>query len=77
MWRGGTGVLMAHRCRHDLAFDADVFLADTFAGRREGRRATTPGTAGGEHADTSPDIVRGLARQIGVDVHLLVGDLPR
>jgi O-methyltransferase len=74
VWRGGTGVLMARRCQA-LGFDAEVFLADTFAGVVKAG-TDDPWYKGGEHADTSPEIVRGLATRVDVTVELLVGVFP-
>ena len=75
VWRGGTGVIMATRNR-DLGLGAEVFLADTFEGVALAGEAD-PWYAGGEHADTEPEIVRALARQVGVDVTLKVGIFPQ
>jgi O-methyltransferase len=74
VWRGGTGVLMSRRCQQ-LGLDAEVFLADTFAGVAKASEAD-PWYSGGEHADTSPAIVQALADRLGVKVHLLVGTFP-
>lgn len=74
VWRGGTGVLMARRAA-DLGFDCRVFLCDTFEGVAKAGDAD-PWYKGGEHADTSPEIVRGLADREGVDVEILVGMFP-
>lgn len=74
VWRGGTGVLMARRASQ-LGLDAQVFLADTFAGVAKAG-AADPWYRGGEHADTSPEIVQAVARRLGVDVSLLVGIFP-
>jgi O-methyltransferase len=74
VWRGGTGVLMARRAK-DLGMDAAVVLADTFAGVAKAGEAD-PWYRGGEHADTSPQIVDDLARRQGVAVNILVGMFP-
>ena len=74
VWRGGTGTLMAHRCQQ-LDLDAQVFLADTFEGVVKAGD-DDPWYEGGEHADTSPEIVQKLAATMGVDVRLLVGIFP-
>jgi len=75
VWRGGSGCLMAARA---AATDPDctVILADTFTGVvKAGER--DPNYDGGEHADTSVDIVRGLADQMGLtNVDLAVGIFP-
>ncbi len=74
VWRGGTGVLLARRAK-DLTMTAEVFLADTFAGVAKAG-AADPWYRGGEHADTSPQIVKKLATSQGVDVSILVGMFP-
>jgi O-methyltransferase len=74
VWRGGTGVLMARRAQLK-GLDARVFLADTFAGVAKAG-AEDPWYRGGEHADTSPEMVTELAVRMGVDVELLVGMFP-
>ena len=75
VWRGGTGCLMAERARH-LQSGATVFLCDTFKGVvKAGSKDTL--YQGGEHADTSIEVVRGLATQLGLDnVALLEGIFP-
>lgn len=74
VWRGGTGTLMARACRHH-GLDAAVVLCDTFAGVAKAG-ADDPWYRGGEHADTSPEVVTGLARRLGVEVEVLVGVFP-
>lgn len=74
VWRGGTGVIMARRAA-ELGLDARVFLADTFAGVAKAG-ASDPWYRGGEHSDTSPQLVKTLATAEGVDVELLVGMFP-
>jgi O-methyltransferase len=74
VWRGGTGTLMATRAAA-LGLDTTVFLADTFQGVAKAGDAD-PWYRGGEHADTSPEIVRALAAQLGVEVEILVGMFP-
>ena len=58
VWRGGTGALMAERCRL-LGLDATVVLADTFRGV-VGAGSEDPWYRGGEHADTSVAMVEDL-----------------
>ena len=55
--------------------EACVFLADTFEGVANAG-GEDPWYRGGEHADTSADIVRDLADRLGVDVTLLEGMFP-
>jgi O-methyltransferase len=74
VWRGGTGTLLARRAA-DCGFDARVYLADTFAGVAHAGDED-PWYRGGEHADTSPEIVGALARANGVEPELLVGIFP-
>jgi O-methyltransferase len=90
-WRGGSGTVLARALaasrpqdRGSSPGDADrqasgpnvVFLADTFAGVvKAGERDTY--YKGGEHANTSPDIVRELLARAGVTgVEVLVGMFP-
>jgi O-methyltransferase len=74
VWRGGTGVLMAKRAER-VAPSAAVYLADTFEGVAKATSAD-PWYKGGEHADTSPEIVQALADRVGVSVALLIGIFP-
>lgn len=74
VWRGGTGVLMARRAQQ-LGMDARIFLCDTFEGVANAGE-NDPWYKGGEHSDTSPEHVRGLAAELGVEVELLVGIFP-
>ncbi len=89
-WRGGSGVVIARaleRPRGGITSAGretagretagrDVFLADTFAGVV---KASTRDTyyKGGEHANTSVELVRGLLERAGVPhVRLLPGVFP-
>ena len=67
VWRGGTGVLLAERSRQ-LGLDATVILADTFEGV-VGAGDQDPWYEGGEHADTSVEVVESLKAHIDVDVY--------
>src|SRR4029078_3382246 len=60
VWRGGTGCLMARRMMLDGSAGT-VHLCDTFAGVVKAGGLDS-GYAGGEHADTSVDLVESLAR---------------
>lgn len=64
VWRGGTGCLMARRMMLDGS-PGIVHLCDTFAGvvKAGGQDA---GYVGGEHADTSADMVQSLARRMSL-----------
>lgn len=75
VWRGGTGALIASRARSSGIKDP-VFLCDTFkgvvkAGREDSRYK------GGEHADTSEELVQQLVSSLRLnDVRLLKGIFP-
>ena len=76
-WRGGSGTVLARAARRRTGgAPGQIFLADTFAGVvKAGERDTY--YKGGEHANTSPDIVRELLSGAGADgVELLVGIFP-
>lgn len=71
VWRGGTGCLLAL-----AAPQKAVYLADTFAGVVNASAHDTR-YAGGEHADTSEDVVQGLLTSAGVkNARLLKGRFP-
>ncbi|RKZ16770.1 methyltransferase [bacterium] len=59
VWRGGTGCLLASRVAM-LGLGATVHLCDTFEGVVKATGADSH-YQGGEHADTSESLVRGLA----------------
>jgi len=71
VWRGGTGCLLAL-----AAPQKTVYLADTFAGVvKAGLRDT--GYLGGEHADTSEELVCDLLASAGVqNTRILKGIFP-
>lgn len=83
-WRGGSGTLIARaiagaagaRGSADATPARRIILADTFAGVvKAGERDTY--YKGGEHANTSVDLVRGLLDRAGVpEVELLPGIFP-
>lgn len=71
VWRGGTGCLMASR-----AADKTVYLCDTFEGVVKAG-ANDSGYKGGEHADTSIDVVEKLAQRLGANNYrILKGIFP-
>ena len=75
VWRGGTGALMAARCRQE-ALPGTIFLCDTFAGvvKAGGQDSAY---VGGEHADTSQSLVEGLLGGLGLgNVQILKGIFP-
>ena len=76
VWRGGTGALIAKQVQN-IAPNRTVYLCDTFkgvvgAGSRDTRYK------GGEHADTSLEIVKELIASIGLtNTRLVVGVFPK
>jgi O-methyltransferase len=71
VWRGGTGCLLAK-----AAPKKTVYLADTFTGVVKAGKNDT-GYAGGEHADTSEEIVRDLLNGANVtNAALIKGIFP-
>lgn len=73
VWRGGTGALLAAAAQSS---GKAVYLADTFTGVVKAGALDTA-YVGGEHADTSADIVRGLVATMGLpNVTLLQGIFP-
>jgi O-methyltransferase len=75
VWRGGTGLLIADALRH-FQLEGEVYLADTFSGVvKAGEHDTL--YVGGEHADTSEDLVRQLLASNGhAAVRILRGVFP-
>ena len=75
VWRGGTGALIASRCKQ-LNFGATLYLCDTFKGVvKAGRKDSA--YSGGEHADTSTQLVAGLLERLEVsNCKLLEGIFP-
>lgn len=75
VWRGGTGCLIAAQASR-LEPSATVFLCDTFKGVvKANHRDST--YKGGEHADTSTDIVDQLRSSMGLsNIELLEGIFP-
>lgn len=64
VWRGGTGLVIAEAMR-SRKIEATLFLADSFTGVvKAGSQDTT--YKGGEHSDTSIDIVRDLFARYGI-----------
>lgn len=75
VWRGGSGCMLAKQERRSGG-TGRVFLCDTFAGVVNAG-SEDPIYAGGEHSDTSPQLVRALADSLDLDnVELLVGTFP-
>ena len=74
-WRGGAGGLIARRIADRLS-SAHTYLCDTFTGVVKAG-ANDPTYRGGEHADSSPDMVRSLADQLKLrTVEVLAGIFP-
>lgn len=74
VWKGGTGALLASSM-HNIP-DKHCFLADTFQGVVKAGDADTV-YAGGEHSDTSPEIVTNLLNGLGLsNFSLLEGVFP-
>jgi O-methyltransferase len=75
VWRGGTGVTMAHREKL-LGGNGVTWLCDTFAGVVKAGDADSD-YKGGEHSDTSLAHVEKLARALGnPHIKTLVGIFP-
>jgi O-methyltransferase len=74
-WRGGSAALIAARARVE-APSAMVFACDSFRGVvKAGARDTA--YKGGEHADTSPEVVRGLFERLALtNAEVLEGVFP-
>jgi len=62
VWRGGTGALIAKRAEL-LGIKSTVYLCDTFCGVVKATEKDNQ-YVGGEHSDTSIDIVRNLVNNI-------------
>lgn len=75
VWQGGTGCLMAVKARL-MGFKSKVYLADTFTGVVKAGEMDAS-YRGGEHADTSVDIVLKSKDTLGLsNVELLAGIFP-
>jgi O-methyltransferase len=76
VWRGGTGALLAAGARRLWGDSRRVFLADTFRGVvKAGPKDDY--YRGGEHADTSPEVVRQLLGSMELsNTELLEGIFP-
>lgn len=75
VWRGGTGLLIADALGH-FGISGDVYLADTFTGVVAAGEHDSL-YVGGEHADTSEELVRNLlARNGHANVKILKGMFP-
>ena len=77
-WRGGSGTVIARALADDPARSGErrIILADTFRGVVKASSRDSY-YKGGEHANTSVDLVRDLLRSAGVpEVELLPGVFP-
>lgn len=75
VWRGGTGVLIAYRASQ-IGITDPVYLCDTFAGVVKAGDKDSH-YRGGEHADTSVEMVEALAQCLGVtNIRILKGIFP-
>jgi O-methyltransferase len=75
VWRGGTGCLIAKRIQ-SLDPNRTVYLCDTFSGVVAAGEKDTR-YRGGEHADTSIEIVEGLISKMTIqNVRVLQGVFP-
>ena len=74
VWRGGTGILLAEAMRNSKT--KTVYLADTFAGVVKAGEEDKS-YRGGEHSDTSLDIVQTLLDKLSVkNAEILRGIFP-
>jgi O-methyltransferase len=75
VWRGGTGALLALAAMKGTS-QKQVYLADTFEGVVKAG-PDDPGYMGGEHSDTSADLVRQMLQSLGlINTTVLVGTFP-
>lgn len=75
VWRGGTGLLIADALKH-FGLQGEVYLADTFTGVVAAGEHDSL-YVGGEHADTSEELVRNLLTSNGhANVRILKGMFP-
>lgn len=70
VWRGGTGALMARRLK-DLDVQKKIYLCDTFSGVVLAGEHDSHYT-GGEHADSSIDIVSNLCDRLDIDNYEII-----
>ncbi|HEX7976162.1 MAG TPA: TylF/MycF/NovP-related O-methyltransferase [Anaerolineales bacterium] len=75
VWRGGSGALIAQRARQ-CGIQDPVYLCDTYTGIVKAGE-NDPDYRGGEHADTSVQIVEKLVQGLGIsNVKILQGIFP-
>lgn len=75
VWRGGSGALIAKKCELEK-IPSKIFLCDTFCGLVKSSEKDSS-YSGGEHADTSVDLVKNLVKKMGLhNTEVLVGIFP-
>jgi hypothetical protein len=75
VWRGGTGALIGEQMKR-CDIKEKLFLCETFSGCVKASSKDSS-YVGGEHADTSEEIVRDLIDSMNLDnVHILKGIFP-
>jgi O-methyltransferase len=75
VWRGGSGCLVAAASQRSGG-SSRVYLCDTFSGVVKAS-AEDPIYSGGEHGDTSPELVQSLADHLGLEnIEILAGAFP-
>lgn len=75
VWRGGSGALIAHKARL-CGIKESVYLCDTFTGVVKTSEKDSV-YRGGEHADTSKEIVNDIVGKLALDnVEILTGIFP-
>lgn len=76
VWRGGTGALLARAAQAHTPHPPRIWLADTFAGVVKAG-GNDPYYKGGEHANTSEQVVRDLLQSMHIEkYHILPGVFP-
>jgi O-methyltransferase len=76
VWRGGSGAVIAKMAQR-MSIADPIYLCDTFVGVVKAGREDETFYRGGEHADTSPEIVQALLRSLDLDhVTILKGIFP-
>jgi O-methyltransferase len=77
VWRGGTGALIAKKAEL-CNIDAEIYLCDTFSGVVKADSIKDNNYRGGEHSDTTEQIVKDLVeKELKLNrVHILKGIFP-
>jgi O-methyltransferase len=77
VWRGGSGAIIAKKAK-DIGITDSVYLCDTFSGVVKAGSEDMTFYKGGEHADTSQELVERLTRDsLGLDnIVILKGIFP-